>query len=224
MPPAPSSSSSSATATATASSSATIAAMTAEPCEAVTVAALFLAFLKMGLSGFGGVLPWARRGLVEERRWLTEQEFAETLSLCQFLPGPNIVNVSIHVGARFQGPLGSLAAVSGLMLAPCAIVIGLGVLYSRYGQIGPVRDAIGGVSAAAAGLVVAMGIKMVKPVLRRPAAIVFCAAAFVAVGLLQWPLVLVLLVLAPLGVAAAFAEAAWERRRRTAAEQGRAAQ
>src|SRR4051794_29801895 len=101
MPPAPSSSSSAAAAT---SSSVTVTAMTAGPREAVTVAALFLAFLKMGLSGFGGVLPWARRGLVEERGWLTEQEFAETLSLCQFLPGPNIVNVSIHVGARFQGP------------------------------------------------------------------------------------------------------------------------
>jgi chromate transporter len=192
----------------------------------VTVAALFLAFLKMGLSGFGGVLPWARRVLVEERGWLTEQEFAETLSLCQFLPGPNIVNVSIHVGARFRGALGSLAAVSGLMLAPCAIVIGLGVLYSRYGQIGPVQDAIGGVAAAAAGLVVAMGIKMAKPIVRRPAAVAFCVASFVAVGMLQWPLILVLLALAPLGVAAAFAEAAWGRRRRrmAAAEQGRAAQ
>ncbi len=59
---------------------------------------LFLGFLKIGLSGFGGVMPFARRMLVEEQRWLTEVEFLDVLSLSQFLPGPNVVNVSIIVG------------------------------------------------------------------------------------------------------------------------------
>src|SRR5579883_667798 len=79
---------------------------------------LFLGFLSVSLSGFGGVLPWAHRTLVEERRWMREAEFLDMLSLCQFLPGPNIVNVSIYVGSRYHGPLGAAVAFSGLMLAP----------------------------------------------------------------------------------------------------------
>src|SRR5665647_1519263 len=85
---------------------------------AVTTRELFVGFLQVGLSGFGGVLPFARRMLVDKRRWLTELEFNEVLSLSQFLPGPNIVNVSIIVGRRFQGPIGALAATLGLMLMP----------------------------------------------------------------------------------------------------------
>src|SRR3954469_14522823 len=84
---------------------------------------LFVAFLKTGISGFGGVLPFARRMLVDERKWLTELEFNEVLSLGQFLPGPNIVNVSIMVGRRFQGAGGALAAVCGLMLLPLAMIL-----------------------------------------------------------------------------------------------------
>ena len=93
--------------------------------------ALFLVFLSIALSGFGGVLPFARRALVERRGWLTPDDFTETLSLCQSLPGPNVVNLSIVVGARACGWRGSLAAVAGLVGAPVLIVITLGVLYGR---------------------------------------------------------------------------------------------
>src|SRR5579863_2491216 len=98
--------------------------------------ALFMAFLGVGLSGFGGVLPFARRMLVEKRAWLSGEAFNETLALCQTLPGPNIVNVSVVVGARFAGPAGALAAVTGLMAAPVAIVLVLASLYGRYGEMG----------------------------------------------------------------------------------------
>ncbi|HEY5329324.1 MAG TPA: chromate transporter, partial [Acidobacteriaceae bacterium] len=66
-----------------------------EPQPPPTVSALFLGFLTTGVCGFGGVLPWARRSLVERRRWLTAAEFTEVLSLCQFLPGGNVVNLSV---------------------------------------------------------------------------------------------------------------------------------
>src|SRR4249920_2159002 len=91
----------------------------------VSTTELFVGFLKVGMSGFGGVMPFARRMLVEERRWLTEHEFIEVLSLSQFLPGPNIINVSIIVGSRFAGPAGSFAASIGLMLMPFLIVLAL---------------------------------------------------------------------------------------------------
>ncbi|MBV8576720.1 MAG: chromate transporter, partial [Acetobacteraceae bacterium] len=96
-----------------------------------TIGALFSGFFSTGISGFGGTLPWARRMLVEQRRWLTGPEFTDTLALCQFLPGPNVVNLSIAVGARFQGAAGALAAITGLLAAPVAIVIVLGVIYAR---------------------------------------------------------------------------------------------
>src|SRR5882672_10469910 len=118
---------------------------------AVTLGALFLGFLKMGISGFGGVLPWARRIVVEERKWLTPHEFTELLGLCQFLPGPNVVNLSVCVGARFRGVAGSLTAFAGLMLPPLAVVLCLGELYMRYGQLEVVHAALRGIAAAAAG-------------------------------------------------------------------------
>jgi chromate transporter len=177
--------------------------------RAVPPPALFWCFLLMGLRGFGGVMPWARRALVEERAWLSEQEFTEALSLCQFLPGPNVVNLSIHVGNRLGGAAGALAAFGGLMLAPCCIIIGIGALYGAYGDLPLVRSAIGGVAAVAAGLIVAMGVKMARPLLRRAPGALFIALAFVAVGPLQLPLPLVLLVLAPASVAVAFVWRWW---------------
>ena len=179
----------------------------ADPRE-ITLGVLFVGFLRVALSGFGGVLAWARRMIVEERRWLSDADFTDMLSLCQFLPGPNIVNVSIYIGARFRGPLGSLAAFSGLMLAPMAIVLGLALLYDRFGGADIVRGGFRGIAAAAAGLVIAMALKMAAPHRLRPLSLAFGLTAFVAVGVLRWPMLEVLLALAPLSVATA-----WLRRR-----------
>src|SRR5258708_12528749 len=101
-------------------------------CKDVTLAALFIAFAKIGLCGFGSLLAWAHRVIVDERHWMSEAEFAETLSLCQFLPGPEIANVSIYVGSKFRGPIGAIVALLGLTAAPLAVGLGLGTLYLRY--------------------------------------------------------------------------------------------
>ena len=168
--------------------------------------ALFLAFLWVGLSGFGGVLPWARRMLVERRNWLTGAEFAETLALCQSLPGPNVVNLSIVVGSRFAGARGAASAFAGLTGAPVIIVVILGVLYGRFGGAPHLAAGIAGVAAAAAGLVAATALKMAVPLLRqRPVlAAPVIVAAFIAVGLAHLPLPWVLAVLAPSSVALAW--------------------
>jgi chromate transporter len=170
----------------------------------VPTGALFWGFLEIGLSGFGGVLPFARRMLVERRRWLTEQEFTETLSLSQFLPGPNIVNFSIIVGRRFQGPKGAVAASLGLMLMPLAIILVLATVYAEFAQIDAVRNACNGVSASASGLVLAVALKMARPIRRTPWQLGICAIAFVAIGPARLPLLWVLAVLAPLSIAIAF--------------------
>ncbi|HKM64218.1 MAG TPA: chromate transporter [Acidisphaera sp.] len=175
-----------------------------------TPRALFIAFLLMGLSGFGGVLPWARRVIVEQRRWLSPAEFTDTLALCQFLPGPNVVNVSIAVGARFHGARGALSAISGLLAAPVAIVIGLGALYARFGGLPAVRGAFIGLAAAASGLVLANALKIAAPIRHEPLSVAIAATAFAGAALLRLPLVLVLAVL----VLSAIGAASLRRRRR----------
>ena len=166
-----------------------------DPAE-ITLGELFVGFLKVTLSGFGGVIAWARRMIVEDRRWLSEEDFIETLSLCQFLPGPNIINVAICIGLRFRGPLGALAALAGVVLVPFALIIVLATLYLRFSQLPGLHGALSGLSAAAAGLIIAMGVKMALPLRRRRAALLFGGLAFLAVGVLQWPLLPVLIVLA----------------------------
>jgi len=168
--------------------------------------ALFLAFLSIALSGFGGVLPWARRMLVDNKAWLTPEAFNETLALCQSLPGPNIVNMSIVVGSRFAGARGALAAFAGLTGAPVVIVLVLGLLYGHFGALPRLQGAILGLGAAASGLVAATAAKMATPLLRRRPLLAapFMVLAFAGVGLLHFPLPWVLLALAPISVAAAW--------------------
>src|SRR3954468_8745814 len=96
---------------------------------------LFTAFAKMSLAGFGGVLAFARRGIVEEHKWMTADEFNETFALCHFLPGPNIDNLSVVFGSRFGGIAGAIAAFAGLMGPPMLVVMVLAVLYAHFGQI-----------------------------------------------------------------------------------------
>ena len=173
-----------------------------------SVAELFVRFTQVGASGFGGVMPWARRMLVEERRWLSDEEFSEALSLCQVLPGPNIVNMAVCVGTRFRGARGAIAAFLGLLSAPFAIILVLGALFTSYGDLPAISAAFRGISAAAAGLVVAMGLKMASSRRLRSPMALFAVAAFVGVALLRMPLGWFLLVAAPLSVAAG----AWRRR------------
>jgi len=164
---------------------------------------LFLGFLAISLSGFGGVLPWARRMLVERRQWLNEREFAEVLALCQFLPGPNIVNMAVIVGSRFRGVAGALSAFVGLVGVPLVIMMVCGALYARYGELETLRGALAGLAAGAAGLLVAMAAKMALPLIRegQAAPLLFAVAGFIAVGLLRLPLYWVVLMLAPLSIA-----------------------
>jgi chromate transporter len=165
-----------------------------------SLAGLFAGFLTVGLVGFGGVLPWARWMVVEQRRWLTPAAFTDLLGLCQFLPGPNIINMSVALGSRFHGLRGAVVALAGITLAPIGVVLTLGVLYERYGGNPVVQHALAGMAAGAAGLVLATAIKIAAPLRHRRLDIVIAAAGFVAIGLLQWPLLATLLVLAPLSI------------------------
>ena len=174
----------------------------------VTRLALYATFFKIGISGFGGVGPWARRVIVEERGWLDDREYANVLALCQVLPGPNVGNVAVTIGDRFHGALGSVLALGGLMTGPLTIILVMAGLYDQFGSLPPVNRAIGGVAAAAAGLAIGTALKMIGKLEATVDAILIGVLAFVSVGLLHWPLVPVILTLAPLSIGAA-----WRRRR-----------
>jgi len=174
----------------------------------LSLSELFFGFLKVGISGFGGVMPFARRMIVEERRWLTEAEFLDVLSLSQFLPGPNIVNVSVIIGRRFQGVSGSIAATTGLMLMPLVVVLLLATLYAQFAQIDAVRNALGGMSASASGLILATALKLARPVRDTAWQVAVAAVVFVAIALLRVPLVWVLAAMCPVSLALA-----WRTRR-----------
>ena len=162
--------------------------------------ALFVGFLTVGMFGFGGVLPWARRMVVEQRRWLTAAEFTDTLGLCQFLPGGNIINLSVAIGLRFRGIPGAIAALIGLIAAPTAVVLVLGVIYARYSGEPHVVHMFAGLAAAAAGLLVAMAIKLALPLRRNPLAVAIALLVLVAIAVFHLPMVPTMLVVAPLSI------------------------
>ena len=178
-----------------------------------SVPALFLGFLGLGLMGFGGVLPMARRMLVEDRRWLSPEAFTEMLGLCQFLPGGNIINLSVAVGLEFRGAAGAFSALLGLIAGPTAIVIGLGTLYDHYSDDPYLQRFFAGLAAAAAGLLVATSLKMLWPLRRRPAALLVVVACFLAIAWLRLPLLPSMLVLAPASILLSWLFPAAEARR-----------
>jgi len=169
--------------------------------------ALFAAFAKMSLAGFGGVLVWARRGIVDQHRWMTADEFNETFALCHFLPGPNVVNLTFVFGSRFRGLAGAIAAFSGLVGPPVVIVTILAALYQRYGEIEALRRILAGVACAAIGLMLSAVFRMMTPLFKRRdvVGLVVMTAVFVAIGVLRLPLPSVLLVAIPVSIAISFA-------------------
>jgi chromate transporter len=175
------------------------------------LSALFVGFLKVSLCGFGGGLVWARRIVVEQQRWMNEQEFAETLTLCQLMPGPNIVGIAVCVGAKLRGAIGAVTAVAGFILLPWAVGLLLGCLVLQHAELGVVRNILGGLSAAAAGLLIATGIRLLGPHRGRRTALLFAACAFAGMAFTKLPLLVVLFGLAPLSIAVAAVESARAR-------------
>jgi chromate transporter len=164
---------------------------------------LCAAFARMSLAGFGGVLVFARRAIVEQHRWMTAEEFNETFALCHFLPGPNIVNLSMVFGSRFRGLAGGIAAFIGLLGPPAIIMTVLAMLYARFGDVDALRRILAGVSCAAVGLLLSVVFRMMTPLVRKRDAVglVILLAVFVAIGVARLPLPDVLLVAIPLSIA-----------------------
>jgi chromate transporter len=171
---------------------------------------LFLSFTWLALQGFGGVLAVAQRTLVEDKRWVTKEDFIELLAVGQVLPGPNVCNIALVLGDRFFGWRGAFSALAGMMAVPLLIVMALAVLYVQFAANPLVASALRGMGAVAAGLIIGTAFRL-APALRRnpmgiPTCAAFAAATFVLVALLRFPLVWVLL-----GLGALSCTVAWLR-------------
>lgn len=164
-----------------------------------SLADLYFSFTLLALQGFGGVLAVVQRELVERKRWLTREEFVEEWAVAQIMPGPNVVNLSLMIGSRYFGLRGALAALAGMLSLPLLIVLLLAVLYAQVAQHPGVAGALRGMSAVAAGLIVATGLKLMPALKTHPLgwrnALLLAVLCFIAVALLRLPLLWVLPVL-----------------------------
>jgi chromate transporter len=157
----------------------------------------------VSLFGFGGGLVWARRLAVEQRRWLSEAEFLDIVSLCQSLPGPNVIGIAVCTGAKLRGLPGALAAIAGFLVLPWCAGLVFGVVCLRYAHNPILHPILGGVSAAAAGLLIATGLRLLLPHRRRPLVIGLAVLTLALMAVARWPLFVVLLALLPFSLAAA---------------------
>jgi len=163
---------------------------------------LFMGMLQVALSAFGGGLSaWSQRIVVEQRRWLTNEEFLTGLTVARLLPGPNQINMAVYIGTRFFGLPGALAAMAGMLLVPFSLLMGLGVAYFWLHELPAVDRLLAGVVAAAAGMALSMGFKILHEYWRDPVALLFAAAVFTAMQVFHLRLVPVVLVSSPMAMA-----------------------
>lgn len=158
-----------------------------------SLADLFFSFTLLALQGFGGVLAIVQRELVEKKKWLTPEQFVEDWAVAQIMPGPNVVNMSIIVGGRHFGLAGAMAALSGMLLLPLLLILAIAIVYAPFAHYPPVVDALRGMGAVAAGLILATGVKLARALKRNPLGPGLCAVlgalCFSGVALARLPLI-----------------------------------
>jgi chromate transporter len=172
---------------------------------APSLRSLFWLFLQIGAMSFGGgLVAWVYREVVEKRRWLPPSDLMSGVALAQVLPGVNITNLAIYVGQRMHGIRGATVSLIALLVVPFFAVIGIASVYSTIDAIPWVHDFMAGVASSAVGLVLSVTLKSVRVSIRGVGPIAVLATVFIGIGILRWPLVPVVLGVAPISVALAW--------------------
>ena len=181
---------------------------------------LFLSFTWLALQGFGGVLAVVQRVLVEEKRWMTREQFVEDWAVAQIMPGPNVVNLALMIGGRYFGLPGALAGLAGMLAAPLVVALLLAMAFGGVSDAAWAQGALRGMGAVSAGLIAAVGLKLITALQGNPMGLPVCVAlavlSFLGVGVMRWPLAWVLLGTGTVGCGWAYVQLA-----RQAAEQAR---
>jgi chromate transporter len=171
----------------------------------VSLASLYGVFFRVGLMSFGGGLSaWVHREIVDRRAWVTEEEFMAGYALGQILPGVNSTNLAIYMGQHLRGAIGAAVALAGLLSGPFVVVLAVGTIYRQLVAVPGFAAAMAGIAAVAVGMLLRLGIVFARRVPRGVVPVRVMAATVIAVGILQWPLIAVVAVLAPLSIAAAW--------------------
>jgi chromate transporter len=186
------------------------------PAQSASLFAIYRLCFLVGLFSFGGGLTaWLHREVVQVRGWMTDEQFFSGYSLAQILPGVNSTNMAVYIGQHLRGALGSTVALLGLLTGPFVIVIAAAAVYHQLVALPGFPAIMAGVAAAAVGMMFRLGLTSARGAYRSIPSLVALAATFVAIGIMQWPLVPVLLVLAPLSIAAA-----WPRKKAETSQPG----
>ncbi len=163
---------------------------------------LFTGMLMVALSAFGGGLSaWSQRIIVEQRRWMSNEEFLTGLTVARLFPGPNQINMAVYVGTYFRGLGGALAALSGMLLVPFTLLMGVGLLYFEFHRLPELDRVLAGVVAAAAGMALSMGFKILDQYWKDPVALLLAAVTFLLMAVFHVRLVPLVLVAGPLAMA-----------------------
>ena len=174
----------------------------------VSLWSIYKLFFVVGLMSFGGGLSaWFHREVVLVRGWMTDDEFFSGYSLAQVLPGVNSTNMAVYIGQHVRGAIGSAVALAALLTGPLFVVIGAAIAYHRLVELPGFGAAMAGIATAAVGMIFRMGMTSAKGSLRHLPSVAVLVATFIAVSLLRWPLILVVLALAPVSIAAAWWQA-----------------
>jgi len=181
------------------------AALPSTPPAPVPLLALYRVFFVLGLFSFGGgVSAWMHREVVQMRGWMTDEAFISGFALAQILPGVNSANLAVYIGQHLRGAVGAVVTVVGMLTGPFVVVIVAAVAYHRLVGLPGFAAATAGVAAVAVGMLLRLGLTLARRVPRRPAAYAAMLVTFVAVGVLKWPLVPVVFVVAPISIALAW--------------------
>jgi chromate transporter len=170
--------------------------------QPVSLLSLYRLFFVVGLFSFGGGLTvWFHREIVLVRKWMTDEEFFSGYSLAQVLPGVNSTNMAVYIGQHVRGAIGAAVALTALLSGPFVVVIVAAVAYHRLIEIPGFAAGMAGIATAAVGMIFRLGLTVAQASLKHVPSMVVLVATFAAVGVLQWPLIPVVLVLAPISIA-----------------------
>jgi chromate transporter len=171
----------------------------------IGVLRIFAAFMRLGCTSFGGgTAGWLYREIVLKRGWVDDRAFLSMLALGQTMPGSGGTNLTVLVGQRLRGAVGAVAALSGLLALPFVINLVLGSFYAGYGDQPLVEQMLDGVAAAVIGLTLATGLRSLRQASPGPAGLTIAGVTIVAVGVLRWPILPVVAVVAPASIGFAF--------------------
>lgn len=145
-------------------------------------------FFKIGLLTFGGgyaMIPIIQSEVSEKRKWISEEELMQVITIAESTPGPIAINAATYVGYKICGFFGSLAATVSVVLAPFTIIYLISLFLEQFMEFKVVENAFKGIQIAVAFLILSAGIKFIKKLKKQPFPIITVALTVTVMLLLD---------------------------------------